>query len=74
MAAALAAARRTIWVAPKRVRRSLRDADKDRSWLVVRDSVFAQQGGQRSRQVASNGDDAISAPLAVQQHLWMLPF
>ncbi len=49
-------------------------ADEYRSRLVVRDSVFGQQGCQCSRQILRNGDDAVSAPFAAQQHLRVRPF
>lgn len=49
-------------------------ADEYRSRLVVRDSVLGQQGCQCSRQILRNGDDAVSAPFAAQQHLRVRPF
>ncbi|ESY65863.1 hypothetical protein X742_20170 [Mesorhizobium sp. LNHC232B00] len=44
-------------------------ADEYRSRLVMGDPALAQQSCQRSRQVLRNGDDAVSAPFAAQQHL-----
>ena len=66
---ALAAARRTMCVAPKRVQAFVVGPDKNRPRLVMGDSAFFQQGRHHSHQILGNGDDAVSAPLAAEQHL-----
>ena len=43
--------------------------DENRPRLVMGDSAFFQQGRHHSHQILGNGDDAVSAPLAAEQHL-----
>ena len=63
---AWAAARRTMCVAPKRVRRSLRAPTKTGSGLMMAEATLAQQGRQRSHQILRNRHDAVPAPFAVK--------